>query len=168
MGDPRQIATRNRGTTSYTDYDYQLTDGYTDDLLYYDVRAYHSTWGTSDPEWIDAFGEEFAKRGVLFVQGILPEDFTLSNFPNPFNPSTTISYSLIKDAHVTLVVYNISGQKIKELFTGHLKAGVYKSIWDGTNGKGELVAGGIYISKLSIKPEFENRQVLTQKMLLAK
>ena len=69
---------------------------------------------------------------------------------------------------MTLTVYNISGQKIKELFTGHLKAGVYKSLWDGTNAKGESIAGGIYISKLTIKPEYEDMQVLTQKMLLAK
>ena len=170
MGSPVKIATNNsRSYTTHTDYEYNLTDGYTDDLLYYDVRAYYSTEQTySDPEWIDAFGEEAAKRATEFVEGIIPDNYSISNYPNPFNPSTTISYSLIQDAHVTLAVYNISGQKVRELYKGHLKRGAYKSIWDGTSKSGKPVAGGIYISKLTIEPDFENRQVLTQKMLLAK
>ena len=169
MGNPQLIATRNRGTTSYTDYDYHLTNGYTADLLYYDVKAYYSTEGTySDPEWIDAFGEEFAKRSLLYSKNTLPEDFSISNFPNPFNPTTTISFSLIEDSYVTLKVYNISGQEVSSLFAGKLRAGVYKYGWNGKNLNGSSVAGGMYIAKLLIKPKYGERILLTRKMLLTK
>ena len=169
MGSPVHIATRNRGTTSYTDNEYHLTNGYTDDLLYYDVRAYYSTENTySDPEWIDVYGEEFAKRSLLYSKNTLPQDFSISNFPNPFNPTTTISFPLIEDSYVSLKVYNISGQEVSSLFTGKLRAGVYKYGWNGKSLNGSPVAGGMYIAKLLIKPKYGERILLTRKMLLTK
>lgn len=139
-------------------------------MLYYDVRAYYSTEGTySEEEWIDAFGEEFAKRSLLSSNNnILPDDFSISNFPNPFNPSTTISFSMVRDSYVTLQVYNISGQQIASLFDGKLRKGVYKSSWDSKNINGYSVAGGIYIAKLVIEPDYGEKILLVQKMLLTK
>ena len=138
-------------------------------MLYYDVRAYYSTEGTySEEEWIDAFGEEFAKRSLLSSNNVLPDDFSISNFPNPFNPSTTISFSMVRDSYVTLQVYNISGQQIASLFDGKLGKGVYKSSWDSKNINGYSVAGGIYIAKLVIEPDYGEKILLVQKMLLTK
>lgn len=171
MGDPELIATRSHSTTSYTDYEYKLTSGYTEDLLYYDVRAYYSTEDTySDPEWLDAFGEPGpAKRSILSSKSnTVPNSYSISNFPNPFNPTTTISFSLAKHSHVILKVYNISGQEIASLLDGSIGAGVYEANWESRNGNGYPVAGGIYIAKLVIEPDQGENFVLFQKMLLAK
>ena len=85
--------------------------------------------------------------------------FSLSqNKPNPFNPMTTIFYSLQDDANVNLVVYNISGQKVTELQNGIIKAGNHSVIWDATE-----MPSGIYFYTL-----MTDRFNETKKMLLLK
>ena len=70
------------------------------------------------------------------------------NFPNPFNPFTTIEFSLDSGGFVTLDIFNISGQKIKTLFAENLPAGVHSLIWDGRDANGSTVSSGIYFSRL--------------------
>lgn len=78
-----------------------------------------------------------------------PDAFALSqNFPNPFNPETQISYSLPREAHVTLTIFNVLGQKVKTLVDELQDAG-YKSIrWDGENDSGNKVSSGIYFYRI--------------------
>jgi Flagellar hook capping protein len=86
-----------------------------------------------------------------------------SNFPDPFNPITTIQYSLPEDGSVNIFIYDVAGRLLKTLVSSSQTSG-YKSIqWDGTNNKNEPVAGGIYFYTLEQK---ELRQ--TKKMLLLK
>jgi hypothetical protein len=74
----------------------------------------------------------------------LPEKFALyENYPNPFNPTTTIQYDLPEDVHVTITVYNINGRKIKELVNGFKQAGSYEVVFNG-NG----LASGVYFYKI--------------------
>ncbi len=75
----------------------------------------------------------------------IPKEYSLAqNFPNPFNPSTTIEYALPKESYVTLKVYNVLGQEVRTLVNRPQSAG-YKTVqWDGKNESGETVAGGIY------------------------
>ncbi|MHB9029532.1 MAG: two-component regulator propeller domain-containing protein, partial [Candidatus Latescibacterota bacterium] len=78
-----------------------------------------------------------------------PPSFTLlKNYPNPFNPSTTISFSLPSTGKATLSVYSISGQKVRELVLGYLPAGVHSVVWDGRDDHGNSVSSGVYISRL--------------------
>ena len=70
------------------------------------------------------------------------------NFPNPFNPSTTIEFSLENNGFVTLDIFNISGQKVNTLFAKNLTAGVHSVIWDGRDANGSVVSSGIYFCKL--------------------
>ena len=80
----------------------------------------------------------------------LPEQFELkSNYPNPFNPSTTIEYTLPTTEHVTLVIYNSAGQVVKTLVSEEQEPGVYKRVWDSTNEAGVRVASGLYIYKIT-------------------
>ncbi|MCF7911230.1 MAG: T9SS type A sorting domain-containing protein [Candidatus Cloacimonetes bacterium] len=72
----------------------------------------------------------------------------LSNFPNPFNPQTKISFLLTKSADVKLEIYNLKGQKIRELVSEHLQASEYSLIWDGRNDRGKLMPSGIYLYSL--------------------
>lgn len=83
------------------------------------------------------------------------------NYPNPFNPSTTIRYSLGKDAMAKLDVYNLKGQKVISLFSGQQKAGTHSLIWNGRDENGRSVASGIYFSRLSVAGKtYESRMLL--------
>jgi parallel beta-helix repeat protein len=75
--------------------------------------------------------------------------FTLhQNFPNPFNPETTIRFRLQKKSNVTLKIFNIMGQEIKFLVNRDYQRGNYSVKWDGTNNTGVKVASGIYFYRM--------------------
>jgi len=79
------------------------------------------------------------------VEENLPKEFNLSqNFPNPFNPTTEISFALPVNAHVNLSVYNVLGQKVKTLVDGDMEAGYKTVAWNGTDHAGADVASGTY------------------------
>ncbi|MBN2321816.1 MAG: T9SS type A sorting domain-containing protein [Acidobacteria bacterium] len=69
-------------------------------------------------------------------------------FPNPFNPSTRINYQLEKDSRVSLSVFDLSGRKVKDLFSGDQVSGSHQVEWDGTDGSGRRVSNGCYIIRL--------------------
>lgn len=71
-----------------------------------------------------------------------------SNYPNPFNPSTTINFSLPKTAPVKLVIYNIRGQKVKELLNESLEGGNHNVVWNGRDDSNRPVASGVYFARL--------------------
>jgi hypothetical protein len=70
------------------------------------------------------------------------------NFPNPFNPSTTIKFDLKEKGFVTLKVYNVAGQLVRTLVDGERDAASYSIAWDGRNNLGTDVASGIYFYKM--------------------
>ena len=77
------------------------------------------------------------------------QGFSLSqNYPNPFNPQTQISFSLPTRTSVNLVVYNVFGQKVRELVNAVLPSGSYTVTWDGTNEQGIKLASGTYFCRL--------------------
>jgi hypothetical protein len=81
---------------------------------------------------------------------LIPDEYTLrQNFPNPFNPYTTIIFSLPKSEEVHLEIFNTLGQKITSLINGsRLDAGYHSTEWNGLNSNGQLVASGLYIYRL--------------------
>ena len=87
----------------------------------------------------------------------------LDNYPDPFNPSTTIRYALGQDAHVSLRIYNMLGQLVATLVDQAEAAGYHQVVWDGSSESGEKVASGIYIYRLSA-----GHFVATKRMLLLK
>jgi hypothetical protein len=82
------------------------------------------------------------------------------NHPNPFNPSTTINYSIEKNSRVNLSIYNVSGQLVKTLVNEFKPRGSYSVIWDATNASGDPVASGVYWYKLET-PNFKDAKKLT-------
>jgi hypothetical protein len=70
------------------------------------------------------------------------------NYPNPFNPTTTIEFSIGKDCHADLSIYSVSGKLVKTLVNGMLSGDQYRVVWDGTNEIGNPVASGIYFYSL--------------------
>ena len=73
----------------------------------------------------------------------------LNNYPNPFNPSTVITFEIPQSENVSLKVFNINGQLIRTLTNENLPAGKYEKAWDGKNEIGKEVSSGIYIYRLS-------------------
>jgi hypothetical protein len=95
---------------------------------------------------------------------ILPQTPVLhSNYPNPFNPSTSISYSLPEDMQCTLFIYNIKGQKVKTLHNGVSTQGNHTLIWNGRDDNGISVSSGIYFYQLKAQGD-----TITKKMIMVK
>jgi hypothetical protein len=80
---------------------------------------------------------------------VLPSRVTLwSNFPNPFNPETTIRFGLPRQTNVRLIVHDILGTKIRTLVDGEQSEGTHAAVWNGRNDNGTPVASGVYIYRL--------------------
>jgi len=92
-----------------------------------------------------------------------PVKLEASNYPNPFNPVTTIAYSLPEDSQISISIFNIKGQEVKELTSGIQPAGNYNITWNGKDESGKDVTSGIYFYKLKT-----NGKELTRKMLMLK
>jgi hypothetical protein len=91
------------------------------------------------------------------------EDLSITNYPNPFNPTTRIDYTMPRAGHLSLKVFNVRGELIKTLIDGHQDAGTNHIMWDGSNDHGAKVSSGVYF--------YEARtggQVQVQKMALVK
>jgi len=87
---------------------------------------------------------------IIETEAGLPFDFQLlSSYPNPFNLTTQISYSLPENSDVKLEIYNITGQKVRTLIDEFQYAGARSITWDGTNQSGQKVSSGVYFMRLS-------------------
>ncbi|MBK7631411.1 MAG: T9SS type A sorting domain-containing protein [Ignavibacteriales bacterium] len=159
MGVAQLIATTNRGTTSYVDYDYNLTRSYTNDLLYYDVRPYYSTEGTySDNDWFAVFGVLMPKTSDSTSVAEMELENSLANFPNPFNPSTNISFSIKEAGHVNIKVFDLIGQQVAELVNEEKEAGSYQISFNASH-----LPSGIYIYTINAGIYSQTRKMLLMK-----
>jgi len=87
----------------------------------------------------------------------------LGNYPNPFNPSTTIKYILTQCDKVRLQIFNIKGQHVKTLVNTNQDAGSYSILWNGDDFKGASVASGVYFYRLETKNHKEVKRMLLMK-----
>ena len=72
-------------------------------------------------------------------------------YPNPFNPSTTITFTLPESGAAHLSVYSVTGQLVRELENGSFSSGEHRVVWDGRDGNGRAVSSGVYFSRLESK-----------------
>lgn len=84
-------------------------------------------------------------------------------FPNPFNPTTNISFNLKEAAEVSLVIYNQKGQKVRSLINANLPSGKHQLTWNGTDDNGHGVASGLYFYRMK-----SGKYSSTRKMILMK
>jgi hypothetical protein len=73
------------------------------------------------------------------------------NYPNPFNPDTRIDFYISHDDFVTVSIFNIRGQRVKDVYRGPLQAGKHHAIWDGTDSSGKPVSSGVYMYRLQTR-----------------
>lgn len=85
------------------------------------------------------------------------------NYPNPFNPTTTISYNLAENSNVELSIYNLKGQKVKTLVNDILTAGENSVIWNGTDENNQPVSSGIYFYKIKTGDFTETKKMILMK-----
>ncbi|HRR01256.1 MAG TPA: choice-of-anchor J domain-containing protein, partial [Candidatus Cloacimonas sp.] len=86
-----------------------------------------------------------------------------NNYPNPFNPETTISYSVKETGPVTIDVYNVKGQLVKSLVKGIQEPGNHTIVWNGTDNNGRSVSSGVYYYKMNA-----GKYSSTKKMIMMK
>ena len=119
-----------------------------------------------------SFGDLFMAISELTLGDVLdndevwmgPESYTLNqNYPNPFNPETQISFDAGISGEISIVVYDILGNKVKTIMSGFVTPGHYVASWDATDDNGGNVSSGVYIYSL-VSPE----QTISKRMLLVK
>jgi len=120
----------------------------------FELTEYHSA---SDPVYKEAF--EIGAQNA----GGEDEGMTLSAYPNPFNPTTRITYSVERETRVTIEIYNVLGQKVMTLVDGVVEPGSYVKIWYGRNSSGVSAAAGVYFATIHA-----NKKNETIKLLLAR
>ncbi len=93
--------------------------------------------------------------------GSLPRRFFLwPNYPNPFNPETTIQYQLPIASEVKMVLYNLLGQEVRTLVNEHRPPGLYKIYWNGSDERGNPLSSGMYILRFSAGDYSQSRKLL--------
>ena len=97
------------------------------------------------------------------IQAPLAADFGLQNYPNPFNPSTTIGFIAPESGEVRLSVFNIKGQKVRDLHSGSMAKGHHTIIWDGLDDRGMAVSSGVFFVRIEM-----NGRSQAHKMVLMK
>ncbi len=83
------------------------------------------------------------------------------NYPNPFNPTTSFSMNLPRTAHLSFVIYNVAGQRVRTILDAHVPAGLVTLTWDGTDENGIPVSSGVYLYRV-----IAGNNVVTKKMML--
>ncbi len=128
---------------------YSFTPNLNEDTDYWwRVRAITETDTIWSGLWHFAVGNSISTDDEIYS---LKTSQIVGNFPNPFNPSTTISFSVTQNSDfVTLEIYNIKGQKIKTLTNNLFTQGTHSIIWNGDDKNGASVSSGIYFYKLFV------------------
>ena len=150
----------------YPDYEYRISEGsWSPDgtqFLFTTIKFPEMT-----REGLFVYSTTFKPGDYLNLTGVetgLPVEFAIDgNYPNPFNPATTIEFSLPQAGFANLFVYNVTGQKIRELVSGHLNHGVHFVVWDGRDEHGLPVSAGVYVTRLRM-----GNVVTTGRMMLVK
>ncbi len=86
-----------------------------------------------------------------------------ANYPNPFNPTTTIRYTLARQGQIDVKVYNAAGRVVQILATGHQPAGLYQVQWDSRNANGSVVPSGMYFVRVEMGGFVQTRKMILQK-----
>ena len=95
---------------------------------------------------------------------LIPDKYAIQqNFPNPFNPRTTIHYELPNQELVQIIIFNLLGHQVKRLVDGFRGAGVNSIVWDATNDLGQPVSAGIYIYQLQAGGFLQTRKMILLK-----
>ena len=105
-------------------------------------------------DWFEVYPTSIHENDLPLVQSKL-----MPNYPNPFNPKTTIAFTLAKAGKVDINIYNLKGQKVKTLLSDNLLPGKHSIVWDGKDDKGSGLGSGIYFVKMQTGKTTETRKI---------
>ncbi len=158
---------------SYSDSLYAVIDlGYTYLLMEGSRRSYCGQL----PNLIPKSREEYLQNREILINELIEresnDNFSLlplkpvlfNNYPNPFNPTTKISFSIPNDSKVNLSVYNIKGQKVRTLIHDDIEKGKHEIVWNSKDNNGKRTSSGVYFYKLEVNGKTKG----IKKMLLLK
>jgi hypothetical protein len=130
-------------------------------------------------KWIFMTPTPGATNNIVSVddEKFIPNEFSLSAYPNPFNPSTSIRYSIPnvtlnsssraesrdEGSRVQLVIYDILGNEVTTLVNEEKPVGTYEIIWNGKNNSGHNVSSGIYFVRIQANQQFKNLKLMLLK-----
>ncbi len=143
----------------WTEYNIDLSD-YDNKAVYI---AIHCISDRAHAMFLDSFKVSSVGGSNIEETELIPMDISANNYPNPFNPETTIYFNLNAESKVALDIYNVKGQKINNLVDSFKPSGNHKTVWDGRDYNGKEVTSGVYYYRITT--ETDN---LTGKMLLLK
>lgn len=143
-----------------------LVDSVTAGITEYSDTVYYN--GIPYYYWLQAVGPRGsspkAAASITTHVGSRPVGFWVGDpFPNPFNPSTTIKFTLSAPGKVNLIVYDITGRKVRELLSGQVSARIHNVQWDGRDASGRAVSSGVYFARLTTGKDIAVRKMLMMK-----
>jgi len=151
-------------------FEFQLPSGtydiYAERVFYEDNIVYSVTVEDEQTTEI-AFNMTSTLPPVSINEEIIPNSSfqisNLTNYPNPFNPSTTISFSVQNNSNIELSIFNIKGQKVKTLLNEELQKGKHTTIWSGLDSNNKPVSSGVYLYKIKVGNQESVRRMLLLK-----
>jgi hypothetical protein len=132
-------------------------------LLPYDLAGNSRIWnGIIDMGCYEYGSEPYVANDDPYTPA-LTDNITAINYPNPFNPETTISFFLPQAGETELSIYNLKGQKVRNLLSSPLPTGTHRANWNGMDDSNKPVSSGIYFYRINA-----NQHSYTGKMIMAK
>lgn len=122
-----------------------------------------SQFGSIDPLFYDVWNYDAGERlSIEELEAALPSRFSLSdNYPNPFNPTTTINFTIPQGADVRLNIYNLLGELVATVHNEYAKPGTYQATWNGRDMNGQTAPSGIYFYELDAGAYFHQVKKMT-------
>lgn len=124
-----------------------------------EIYIYHLTtlYGEKESEPSDSVKVSFTANEQI---PDTPVTFLEKNYPNPFNPETTISFSLAEPGDVTIEIYNLRGQKVKTILNQYLDKGHHQIVWNGKNESNIPVGSGLYLYRMQVQDYAQTRRMI--------
>ena len=138
-------------------------------MFYWEPESYNwqgyqlGAWDPATKEPTVALDAFLGINATLVAKERTIADYDLNVYPNPFNPGTTIQFSVLRRSPVTLTVFDLLGRKVRTLFNQTENPGTFNIPWDGKGEDGAPVISGVYLIRLSV-----GNQTKVQKALVLK